>query len=97
VVNAKKAGDRSLPASGGTEDRGQKTRDRIGKSGNQDNRVQVIRITGNQDAGNQQTRESGTISLITRYSDNHCLVTRYADAQCNYAKQSQQPALGRKS
>jgi len=29
------------------------------KIGNQDNEVQVIRITGNQDAGYQKTRKSG--------------------------------------
>jgi len=32
--------------------------DKIGKSGNQDNRFQVIRVTGNQDAGYQEIRES---------------------------------------
>jgi len=48
-----------------------------------------IRTTGNQDAGNQETRQSGRIALITRYSDNHCLVTRYPDAHYFYAKQTQ--------
>jgi len=33
--------------------------DRIGKPGNQDKSVQVIRITGNQDVGYQKTRKSG--------------------------------------
>jgi len=65
------------------------TGDKIGKSGNQDNGVQVIRITGNQDAGYQEIRESGRLNLITRYSDNHCLVTRYPDTHYDYAKQSQ--------
>jgi hypothetical protein len=35
---------------------------------------------GNQVAGDQESRESGRIVRITRYSDNHCLVTRYPDA-----------------
>jgi len=47
------------------------------------------RATGNQDEGYQQTRESGKIALITRYSDNHCLATRYPDAHYDYAKQTQ--------
>ncbi|OHB54423.1 MAG: hypothetical protein A2173_06735 [Planctomycetes bacterium RBG_13_44_8b] len=51
--------------------------------------MQIIRITGYQDAGYQQTRESGRITLITRYSDNHCLITRYPDAHYDFAKQSQ--------
>ena len=42
-----------------TEARKQNTEDKIGKPGNQDNMMQVIRITGNQDEGYQQTRESG--------------------------------------
>jgi len=49
---------------------------KLGCSGGQGKRVQVTRITGNQDAGYQETRKSGRIALITRYSDNHCLVTR---------------------
>jgi len=53
-----------------TEDRKQKAEDRR----------KVIRITGNQDEGYQQTRQSGRIALITRYPDNHGLVTRCSDA-----------------
>ncbi len=48
-----------------------------------------IRTTGNQDAGNQQSRQSGRADLITRYSDNHCQVARCPGADYNYAKQSQ--------
>jgi len=51
--------------------------------------MQMIRTTGNQDAGYQEIRESGRITLITQYPDNHCLVTRYPDAHYDYAKQSQ--------
>jgi len=48
-----------------------------------------IRTTGNQDAGNQETRQSGRTDLITRYSDNHCPITRYPDAHYCFAKQTQ--------
>jgi len=51
-----------------TDDGGQKTEDRIGKPGNQGNRVQVSRITGNQDAGDQQAKESGCSQLVRQLS-----------------------------
>jgi hypothetical protein len=51
--------------------------------------MQGIRRPGDQDAGNQESRESGRIALITRYPDNHCLVTRYSDSHYDLKKQSQ--------
>jgi len=51
-----------------TDDGGQTTEDRIGKPGNQGNRVQVSRITGNQDAGDQQAKESGCSQLVRQLS-----------------------------
>jgi hypothetical protein len=65
-------GDRSLsPRKRGTEDGGQRTDDRIGKPGNQGNRVQLSRITGHQGTGYQQTRESGCTKNGARFPTSH--------------------------
>jgi len=79
-----------------SDERRETTRQKIGKSGNQDNRRQDISTSGNQAAGDQGTSKSGSISLIIRYPDSHFLIAGYLDNRSYCAKQRLYARMERK-